>query len=971
MKKPNLPKEKWDILQSKIQGSLSHSDSLRKLYATDASAYRELPLGVVFPKNSRDLKVLIDFARKEGLSLIPRAAGTSLAGQVVGNGIVVDISRHMTEILEVNQEESWVWVEPGVIRDELNHHLNEYGLFFGPETSTSNRCMIGGMIGNNSCGSRSLVYGSTREHLLELKGFLADGSFIHTKPLSLDEFHAKCKLENLEGEIYRWFSNTLGKEDFRQEIERVFPHPDIPRRNTGYALDILANTQPFGGKEVFNLSSLLAGSEGTLVFTTEAKLNLVSTPPEFKALVCLHFNSLNASLKGNVEALKVKPQACELIDHYILDCTLNHSVYADYAKFVEGKPKALLVVELAENSEEELAQKLEELKEVCLKPELAYAAPVLKGESMTEVWNLRKAGLGLLSNIPGDEKPVAVIEDTAVLPIDLPEYIEEFNQRISAQGLYCVHYAHAATGELHLRPILNLKSKEGRAQFRQVAEDIAALVKKYKGSLSGEHGDGRLRAEFIPYMLSEKVHKTFVELKNVFDPKRILNPGKIVEAPAMDESLRYEEGQETPEISTVLNFDKWDGFIRSAEMCNGSGDCRKTEISGGTMCPSYMVTKEEKHTTRARANMIREVFSEPKVNPAKAFQDPGLEEVMDLCLSCKGCKSECPSNVDVAKLKAEILHQKIQEKGGSFRQYQFGHFADNFRKGKLAPSIFNALSGMGLTKRILGVHPNRSMPKLAKKDFFQGHEAKANSSGKEVVVFMDEFTRYLEPEIGWAAVKVLESLGYSVLVPKAPESGRSQISKGYLTEARDLAKAQVELFAPFAEKGIPILGLEPSAALSFRDEYPDLLRDELAQKAKELSKQIFLFEEFLAQELDAGKLKPSQINNTGWKLKIHGHCHQKALTRIGTAKKIYQLIGAKEARLIPSGCCGMAGSFGFEKEHFETSMKVGELVLFPSVRNLKEDEIMVAAGTSCRHQILDGVSKKALHPAEVLAKALD
>ena len=673
-----LPKiaAKLEDLEKELEGKLFYDHTMRLLYATDASAYKEMPLAVAIPKTKDDIRKIILFAKENNSSIIPRAAGTSLAGQVVGNGIVVDISQEFTKSIAVNQEEKSAWVEPGVIRDELNLYLKPYKLFFGPETSTSNRCMIGGMVGNNACGARSVVYGSTREHVLEIKGFLADGNEAVFGSLTNAEFEEKCNGINvvspLEQAIYLQAKEILSSESNRNLFEANFPKKTIPRRNTGYALDLLADSSPFtDAEERFNFCKLIAGSEGTLFFSTAIKLNLVDGLKPFSALICVHFESIHESLKANIEALKFNPDSVELIDHYILECTKENIEQSKNRFFVKGDPQAILAVEFLRDSQEEIDHIAREMEALMRSKNLGYHFPIVYGEDANKAWALRKAGLGLLSNIPGDAKAVAVIEDTAVDVNDLPDFIADFNAILQERNLNCVHYAHAATGELHLRPIIDLKTEEGTALFRTIATDIAHLVKKYQGSLSGEHGDGRLRGEFIPLMLGEEIYQLFVQIKKVWDPWGVFNPGKIVNTPPMDTSLRYKAGQDTPMPETYFDFSEHNGILRAAEMCNGSGDCRKTEKSGGTMCPSYMATRDEKHTTRARANMLRETITNSiKTN---RFDDENLLDVLDLCLSCKGCKSECPSNVDMAKLKAETLQQYHDKNGVKLRSKLIGH----------------------------------------------------------------------------------------------------------------------------------------------------------------------------------------------------------------------------------------------------------------------------------------------------------
>ncbi|QSE97425.1 FAD-binding and (Fe-S)-binding domain-containing protein [Fulvivirga lutea] len=965
-------------LRNSLEGEIVWDNVSKTIYATDASAYREIPAAVAFPKSVADLKHLIRFAKENNTSLIPRTAGTSLAGQVVGNGIIVDVSKHFTQIVELNEGEKWVRVQPGVIRDELNMFLKPSGFLFGPETSTANRAMIGGMIGNNSCGSNSVIYGSTRDHLISAKVLLSDASEIELKALTKEEFEAKCTLSTLEGDIYRNIKAILSDQTNRERIEREYPKKSIKRRNTGYAIDLLGDTCPFiETKELFNFCTLLAGSEGTLAFITEAKLNIDPLPPKHKALVCAHFESVYESLKGNLIALKYNPSASELMDHYILERTKDNISQKENRFFVKDDPKAILVVELFSDSEKELEEACKNLIGDLKSENLGYHYPVVSGDDIKKVWELRKAGLGLLSNMPGDAKPAPVIEDTAVDVNDLPEYINEFNETLKKYNLFCVHYAHAGSGELHLRPILNLKTEEGNRLFRTVLEEIATLVKKYKGSLSGEHGDGRLRGEFIPFMIGKENYELLKSIKKAWDPDHIFNPGKIVDTPSMNTSLRFKPGQETKQFKTVLNFEDTQGYLRAAEQCNGSGDCRKTHLSGGTMCPSYMATKNEKDTTRARANVLREVLTNStKNNP---FDSSEIKEVMDLCLSCKGCKSECPSNVDVGKLKAEFQHQYYQNNGVPFRTKMIGNFSKLNKLASIMPWGYSLAMNSPLSnliKPLIGFHPKRSMPKLATKTLrkwynreFNKLPAIENKKGS-LYLFCDEFTNYNDAEIGIITVKLLHTLGYEVRLIDHPESGRSYLSKGMLTEAKRLAIEQVHLFSELVSEAVPLVGIEPSAILSFRDEYPNLVDKELVTKSKSLAKNVYTFEEFLAKELAKGNISSAQFTTEDRLIKLHGHCHQKALSSLVPSKKILSLPKNYKVELIPSGCCGMAGSFGYEKEHYDVSMQIGELVLFPTIRNQPENVLITAAGTSCRHQIKDGVNRKALHPAEILYNAL-
>lgn len=970
---------KLQRLKDELEGELHYDRTMRILYATDASAYREMPLAVALPKSVDDIKKLIAFAHQEKTSLIPRTAGTSLAGQVVGNGIIVDVSKYFTKIIELNAAEGWVRVQPGVIRDELNMFLQPHGLFFGPETSTANRAMIGGMVGNNSCGSNSIVYRSTREHLLEVKALLSDGSEATFKSLGIEDFHSKCEGEDFEAKIYKTVRSLLGNYDNQVEIRKEFPKKTVERRNTGYAVDVLLDTAPFsaGGAD-FNFCKLIAGSEGTLAFITEIKLNVVPLPPKEMGLLCVHFNSIDEALRANIIALKYAPGASELIDHYILECTKNNIEQKRNRFFVQGDPGAILVIEFSRSNREEIIEIATKVEADMRAAGLGYHFPLLFGEDSKKIWTLRKAGLGLLSNLPGDSKAVPVIEDTAVDVNDLPAYIRDFNEILKKHNLYSVHYAHAGSGEIHLRPIINLKTEEGNLLFRIIAEEIATLVKKYNGSLSGEHGDGRLRGEFIKQMVGEKNYKLLQEIKRTWDPANIFNPNKIVDTPPMNTMLRYTPGQQTPTFKTVFRFHNQD-ILQHAEQCNGSGDCRKTELSGGTMCPSFMATRNEKDTTRARANILREFLTNSeKMN---RFDHEEILAVMDLCLSCKGCKSECPSNVDVAKLKAEFLQHYYDANGVPFRSKLIGNFSNSAKLGSKFPALYNFMMtapGISdLVKRSSGFATKRSMPtmyKMTLRSWYKKHKAKLQAASyklqanHKLYLFCDEFTNYNDTEIGIKAILLLEKLGYEVIIPKHEESGRAWLSKGLLRQAKKIANKNIKLLSPLINADTPLIGVEPSAILTFRDEYIDLADDDQFEAAKNLSANVFMIDEFIAAEIGKENITKEQFTKEKRNIQLHGHCQQKALSSVAPSVKMLSLPENYSVDVIPSGCCGMAGSFGYEKEHYDLSMKIGELVLFPAVRN-SADSIIAAAGTSCRHQVKDGTGRKALHPVEVLWEA--
>lgn len=963
-------------LAARLQGEL-HTDELhRMLYATDASVYRQRPAAVAVPATVEDLQLLIGFAREYNLPLIPRAAGTSLAGQVVGPGLIVDTSKYFNRILEINPAERWVRVQPGVIRDELNHALRPHGLHFGPNTATANRCMLGGMVGNNSCGSSSIVYGSTRDHLLELEVLLSDGSPARFGPVSAADFHRKRKEETTEGRLYAQLYEALSPAAVRERIAREYPRPEIQRRNTGYAIDLLARTEIFspGGPE-FNFCTLLAGSEGTLAFTTAIRLSLDPLPPPGVAVVAVHFHSIDGAMEAVQPIMQHGPTACELMDRVILDLTRENRQQQRNRFFVEGDPAAVLLVEFRSDTDDEAAGLASRLAQELQAGSLGYAWPLIRGAHTAKAWELRAAGLGVLANLPGDRKAVACIEDTAVALPDLPAYIREFGALMDRYGQQAVYYAHAGAGELHLRPILNLREEGDRQLFHDITADVARLVKRYRGSLSGEHGDGRVRAGFLPLMIGAENYELLRQIKRSWDPAGLFNPGKIIDAPPMTEDLRYLPVPADPLPETAFDYSSSGGLLRLAEKCNGSGDCRKLSFSGGTMCPSYRATRNERDSTRGRANALREVLTmDTRQDP---FLHPALEKAMELCISCKGCTAECPSNVDMATLKAEYLYQRGRRQGIGFRDRIFGRIADFNRLGSYWPWAANfILRRSGWLKRLLGVAPERSLPLLSRQSFDRwwqqtGRELSPPGTVRgEVLIFVDEFTRYNEAVIGRQAVELLTRLGYRVCWPDHRESGRAAISKGMLDRARDLAQHNVQAFAGKASADRPVVGIEPSAILSFRDEYPRLLRGEWAERARRLAPHVLTIEEFLAREAQQGRIDGNCFHSATCHVLLHGHCHQKALSELGSTALLLSLPENYTVEVIPSGCCGMAGSFGYEARHYAVSMQIGELVLLPAVRAARPDSVICAPGTSCRHQITDGAGRTALHPVTVLRQAL-
>lgn len=971
-------------IRDELGGELHLDDLTRQIYSTDASVYQEVPLAVVFPKGKDDIRRLIELACRQQVGLIPRTAGTSLAGQVVGDGIVVDVSRHMNSVVHIDGENRRVTVQPGVIRNELNMMLEPYQMFFAPETSTANRAMIGGMLGNNSCGANSIVYGATRDRVVAVSGFLSDGSYTTLSELSVDEFRSKCgegagdpSETSLETSVYRGLREMLSDPLNQGTIRNGLAKAAVRRRNTGYALDAIAQTRPFGDFDApFNLARLIAGSEGTLFFATEIVLQCDGLPPPVDGLLAAHFTSIDEALRANILAMRYEPSACELMDRLVLEGAARNRTQRGNMEFVDGDPAAILLI--GSRGEEAAAVRghLERIASELQSAELGYHFPIFLGDRTRPVWELRRAGLGVVANIPGNDKPTTVIEDTAVAIEDLPQYIAELDQLLRDRyGAVCVHHAHAGAGELHLRPVLNLKTDEGRRNFRGIAEETAALVKRYQGSLSGEHGDGRLRAEFLRQMVGDRNYQMMVDVKNLFDPHRLFNPGKIIDAPPMDTQLRY-DGLKRSVIRTVFDFSTTRDILGAAEMCSGSGDCRKTHLSGGVMCPSYMATRDEKDSTRARANLLRKFLSDPA--EVKPLVNQQIRDILDLCLSCKACKAECPSNVDMAKLKAEASQAYHQVHGIPTRTRWIAGVDTANRLNQYFPWLYNVLARgwlvSGVFKRLVGFHPRRSLPKLHTRTlrrWFKRHTPAPQSGTRgTVMIFCDEFTNYFDVRVGIAAVELLERLGYAVEMPAHVQSGRALISKGLLKQARSVAIRNVQCLAPRISKDVVLIGLEPSALLSLRDEYLDLLPRDLQAAGRDLAASSLLLDEFLDERHRAGEIDASCFSDESKQIRLHGHCHQRALGSMATTIRALQIPENYQVKLIPSGCCGMAGSFGYEKEHYQLSMQIGELVLFPTVRELDATVEIAAPGTSCRHQILDGTGAVARHPAEILRQAL-
>ncbi|WP_245683970.1 FAD-binding and (Fe-S)-binding domain-containing protein [Rhodohalobacter halophilus] len=948
------------------------TDSLtRRLYANDASLYEEIPKGVSFPRSIDDIQTLVRKSKDENFTITARSAGTSLAGQTTGSGVIMDTSRHMDRIIEINAEERYARVQPGVIRDTLLREAAVHGLQFGPDTATTNRCMLGGMIGNNSCGSFSIKHKTTREHILEIDAVLSDGSAVTFKPLSAEELDQKLKLDSLEGEIYRGMLGILKKN--RDEILKHYPHPDIIRRNTGYALDRLCEMDPItpGGRP-FNLAELLCGSEGTLAMTASAKVNLVPLP-KHKSLLIPQFDTLHEAMLATVEAVKWKPAAVELVDDIILNATKGNIEQRKNRFFLEGEPKCILIIQFEGDDIEDLESKANQLSKKLIEMSLGYDHPVVTDEDkMRRVWDLRKAGLGLLMGLGAENRSPTFVEDTAVRVEDLPEYVKEFQEILKRHNTSCVFYAHASVGELHLRPVVDTMTKAGLQTMKSIAGEVAELVKKYRGSLSGEHGDGRARAPYIETVLGKEMMPLLRQVKELWDPDYHFNPGKILDPKPIDTDLRFSPEYKKPKVETTFNWRKEKGFDSVVELCNGAGVCRKLAESGGTMCPSYHATREEKDTTRGRANLFRQLFSGKQQD---AFKSDELRDALSLCLSCKACKSECPANVDMAKMKAEFMNGWHKENGSTAGEYFFGHPEKFYPFASFFAPLTNFVNRQKPVKKLLqkiaGIDERRNLPEFAHQTFYNWYRKNevqiVRPDRKQVVLLVDLFTNYHEPEIAKAATHVLNRLGYSVIVPGIFPTGRPQISKGFLDEAKEICETNIRRLTPFVDQEIPIIGLEPSEILTLRDEYTDLCSNRLLSKADVLASNTFLWEEFLVTELIAEEFeKPGK----GKKVWVHGHCHTKSLVGNSPLIESFKLLGFDPIEL-QTGCCGMAGSFGYESDKYDVSMQVGEQTLFPQLRDLEDTDAEICSeGFSCRHQIWDGVGKKAMHPAVIMWKAM-
>ncbi len=937
----------------------------RLLYATDASLYEMEPVAVVFPRTPADAAAAVAVARSHGVPVLPRGGGTSLAGQGVNHAVVLDFTRHMNRVLAIDPERRRARVQPGLVLSELNKAAREYGLHYPIDPSTANRATIGGGIGNNSCGTHSGLYGKTVDVVDSMDVILSDGAEFAFRRREGRDLAALIDAGGREGRLYRDLRALADRE--RAQIAERFP--DIPRRVSGYNLDTLLN--PDG----VNLSQLVVGSEGTLAVVTEATVQLAPLPAR-RGILAAHFRTLVEAAEATVAANLHRPAAIELVDEIIIERCRSSVGYAPLAEFVVGDPGAILLIECFAHTDAELRDQLQTIAAELEARGMGYASVIETDPgAQARMWQMRQAGLGLLMSMHGDPKPVAFVEDTAVPPERLPQFVARFDAAVRARGLRAGYYGHAAAGCLHIRPVVNVKDPDGLDQTEQLAAEIADLVVEFGGSLSGEHGDGIVRGAFMEKMFGPRLVDAFRETKRIFDPDGLLNPGKIIDTPPFRDNLRLSPETQNltpPSARQWLNFDSEGGLARAAELCNGQGACRKFD---GGMCPSFQVTQDEEHSTRGRANLLRQILN--GALPAEELSGDRLHEALDLCVECKACKAECPSGVDLAKLKYEVLAHRRAQHGTPLRDRAFAAIATLARYGSATAPLSNALAAWTPARAALhrlGIHRKRPLPRFARRTFArqfrerQGRAEQASATRGEVLFFDDTFTNYVHPEVGIAAIEIIEALGYRPLRIEQRECcGRPAISKGLLDDARELAQRNVEALVAYAREGVPIVGTEPSCLLSLRDEYPLLLRSE---DAAAVASQAMLFDEWLATELARPDVPRIFSNSEPERpLQVHVHCHQKALAGFGQTLAVLRAAGY-EPELIDSGCCGMAGSFGFEAEHYELSRQMGELRLFPALRATPAETPVAITGVSCRQQIGHFAEREARHLVEYLAEAL-
>lgn len=944
-------------LENRIRGEVSFDPLTRGLYSTDASIYQIDPVAVVIPEDEADVCAAVASAAEHSVSILPRGGGTSLAGQAVAASLIIDFSKRLNQILEIHPEQGWVRIQPGVVRDELNAALARYGLFFPIDPSTGNRANMGGMIGNDASGARSILYGKTVDHVLETRVLLSDGNIVHFKDLSNDEYEQLAASSSREGIIHRRFREIV--EANRDEIELRYPKKS--RRVGGYNLD-----EYIRGNR-WNLSKLMTGSEGTLGILLEAKLRL-SPLPKRTVLCIVHFRDLQEAIRAVQPILKHGPSAVEILDRTITSLIDKNPALSRMADFMEDDPEALLIVEFCGNSVEELREKTQELIADLKSRGVGYAYPErFERAEQARVWQVRKDGLGIMLNVPGNRKPVAFIEDASV-PLDaLPEYVARVQEICARHQTQTALYAHASVGVIHVRPLLDLRQREDIERMKAIAEETFELVHRLGGALSAEHGDGLARSPFMERFFGPRIYQAFKEIKRLFDPANLMNPGKIVDAEPLDSHLRYGENYRPQSRETIYHYRTHGGFAQEVELCTGIGACHKT--LQGTMCPSYIATRDEEHSTRGRANALRLAMT-GQLGP-EAMTGGRLFRAMELCLSCKSCKSECPSNVDMAKLKSEFLQSYHDRHGVSLREKLIASSSDlaPLFSGWPAPLV-NRIQNTRLFRKTLewiaGFDSRRRLPEYAREPFshwLAKRSACPSKSSRKVVLFRDTYLNYHTPRIGIAAVELLESCGYEVIPARAGCCQRPRISHGFLREAKRQGEKTLRALDAYIQQGLPVVVCEPSCASALTDDLPDLMDDE--DLARRIVENVTMIDVFLHREILAGNLTcgfTSPFRN----IFIHAHCHQEVLYGTEAMQALLARASGTTVTVIDSGCCGMAGSFGHEIEHYELSMKIGEDRLFEQIRRMPGGAALIACGFSCRHQIADGTGINALHWVETL-----
>lgn len=946
-----------DQLRRDLKGDVLSDDFSLGMYSTDASFYQIMPLAIVLPKDDADVKAALKIAREHGVKILPRGGGTSLAGQTVGEALVIDFSKYMNKILEFNEKERWVRVQPGLVRDELNVVMAKHKLHFSPDPATANRANIGGMVGNNSSGTKSILFGKTVDHILEAKVLLADGEELLLKEYSAEEFNQKANQNDREGGIYKAFHKIIQQN--KEEIRKRFPK--VMRRVGGYNLDEFVYT------DRWNLAKLITGSEGTLSISLELKLSL-DPLPEFKSVVVVHFAELLEAIRAVQPMLKYKPSAVEIIDRTVLRLSAENLTTKQHCHFIQDDPAAILIVEFYGNNVEDVLQRpnlmVEELKSVGF----GYAYPLFpEGREYDDVWLLRKKGLGLMMGIKSEKKALSFIEDSAIPVEFLPEYIDQVLKICAKHHTEVSMYAHASVGVIHVQPLLDLRQQEDIENLKKITDETFELVMKYGGSWSGEHGDGLVRSAYNEKFFGTQLYNAFREVKRLFDPDNVMNPGKIVNSEPMDQNLRYGTGYADEEVKTEFLYKQENSFRESVHMCTGVGECRK--MLGGTMCPSFKATRDEEHSTRGRANALRLAMSGQLGK--NGLSSKRLHEVMDLCISCKACKSECPSNVDMAKMKSDVAQMYYDEHGISFRDKLIRDSSKmaSFLSGSLAGMV-NSLQETKLFRAVMdnlaGFDRRRTLPRYTDEPFYKWFARHSNNQAvttqRKVVLFADTYLNFHEPRIGVSAVQLLNSCGYEVLLANVGCCQRPKISHGFLRDAKKEGAKTVAGLKKYLDQGLTIVVCEPSCASALNDDLPDLLNDETL--TSQLKGKVMMIDDFLANEVEVGNLNKA-FESLAASVMIHGHCHQKSLYGTKGMKTIFAETSVNVSE-IPSGCCGMAGSFGYEKEHYEISQKIGDSVLFPAVRSMKEGTTIVANGFSCRHQIEHFTGVKPKHWVEVV-----